>query len=60
MNEKTCIECRWCEMRLDLETGSGYLCAATSEPLGPGDVIRRPACGAYEPPAPAGAGYWGP
>jgi hypothetical protein len=56
---RTCIECKWCEIRLDLEAGSGYLCAATGEPLGAGDVIRRPGCGAWEP-LPGTSAFWGP
>ncbi len=56
--EKSCIDCRWCELRLDLEAGSRYLCTATNRPLAAGDVIHRTACAAYEPLAVSA--YWGP
>lgn len=58
MGKRLCVECRFCELCVDFDAGSHYRCEATGEPLAPGSVIHRPACGNYEPPpAPA---HWGP
>lgn len=59
MTEKrVCVECRWCELSVDLEKGSCYVCRKTDEPQLQGAVIHKPACRRFEAPPPSP--YWGP
>ncbi len=56
--EKVCIECRWCDLRVDLESGSCYVCKKTGEPQAPGSVIHKPGCKDFQDPPPSP--HWGP
>ncbi len=53
----TCVNCRFCGLRLDLTSGSGYFCSRFRRPL-PCDVIHRKPCQFFimQPPA----SHWGP
>lgn len=55
--DHVCVECRWCELKVDLESGSCYFCAKKGEPQAPGAVIHKPACRDYADPVPAE--HWG-
>lgn len=58
MHDKVCIECRWCDLCIDFDSGSCYVCARTGEPQAPGAVIHKPACPDFEAPVPSP--NWGP
>lgn len=52
-----CIDCRWCELHLDLERGSNYYCLRKRRKL-TYDVIHRVPCAQFAPNSPAP--HWGP
>lgn len=54
---RRCVECAFCDLRVDLERGSSYFCLKTRTPLA-SDVIHRLACRSFQPAAPSG--HWGP
>ena len=55
--KQKCVECRYCETRIDEKGVSRQYCATCRNAL-PANVTSRPACGKFErPPA---AEYWGP
>ena len=51
-----CIECRWCDLRVDFDSGSNYYCERTGEAL-TAAILQRKACKDFKP-APAAA-HWG-
>lgn len=55
--KRLCIECRWCDLRVDFDRGSNYCCLKTGEQL-PAAILQRAACRLFEP-QPAFP-YWGP
>lgn len=50
--EKKCVECRYCELRVDPETGTRDYCTLKNCALSL-DVCARMACDKLEPPPPA-------
>ncbi len=55
--KRWCVECRFCQLRVDFDAGSHYFCGAEQRPLG-ADVLGRPACRKFQ--APVQHGHWGP
>jgi hypothetical protein len=52
-----CVECRHCEMHIDLRKGTRHHCAVKKRAL-PANVTSRPACSRFKLPKPSG--HWGP
>ena len=52
-----CIECAWCDLKVDFENGSNYFCLKRKEVL-PAALLDRKACGDFVSPT-CGA-HWGP
>jgi hypothetical protein len=52
-----CVECRYCEMRIDPKKAARHHCARKKRVL-PDDVGSRPACDKFE--LPKIAEHWGP
>jgi len=58
MEEKClCVSCRFCDLRINFDVGSHYVCLRTGETIR-GPILLRPACGDFLPPAPVQ--HWGP
>lgn len=55
--KKKCVECRHCDMVVDLKNGSKYRCACKKRVLA-SNRRSRPACDRFEPPKPTE--HWGP
>ena len=55
--EYKCVECRYCELRVDAEMGTRDYCTHKNCILSV-DVISRPACEKFE--LPEVSGHWGP
>lgn len=53
-----CVECRWCELKVDLDNGSCWYCAKKGQPQSHGSVIHKPACRDYQDPP--HIEHWGP
>ena len=56
-NKKRCVECRYCELRVDAVMGTRDYCTLEKRLLSL-DVCSRPACDRIE--LPAIGGHWGP
>lgn len=55
--KKKCVECRHCDLIIDVKNGSRHRCAAKKRAL-PANVTTRPACVRFEGAKPSG--HWGP
>lgn len=55
--KRRCVECRFCELRVDFDLGSRYFCGREAKPLGAWPLWRS-ACPKFQIPTPAA--HWGP
>ena len=43
-----CVECEWCGLRVDLNSGSNYYCERTGQALAAA-ILQRKACKDFKP-----------
>jgi len=55
--KRWCVECRFCQLRVDFDAGSHYFCGIQMKPL-ESSLLSRRACRRFQQPLPAA--YWGP
>ncbi|MEK7389016.1 MAG: hypothetical protein AAB036_04905 [Elusimicrobiota bacterium] len=55
--KKKCVECRYCDMRIDTKNGTRHYCTRRRRVL-PANLTPRTACDKFQPPKKSE--HWGP